>query len=133
MNAYSMSMNYGEKKGNSGGELVPIAGDDVTSKDLVIKLACKMGFQGVDIGPLRNSLQLELQNKKTFQDWFFPVIITAIFVLFNYIWVFFMYFYFPKKPHTFEKVYSIIRTKFFYYVIKKFICLQSFDLISIRF
>ena len=107
-----MSMNYGDKKGNSGGELVPIAGDDVTSKDLVIKLACKMGFQGVDIGPLKNSLQLEFQNKRIFHDWFFPVIITALFVLFNYIWVFFMYFHFPKKTHTFEKVKLITETTF---------------------
>lgn len=101
VNAYTMSVDHGEKKGNS--ETVPIAGNDLSSKDQVIKLANRIGFQGIDVGLLKNSLKLELSNKKTFDDWHYPIIWTALFVLFNLIWVFIMYFFFPKKPHTFEQ------------------------------
>jgi predicted dinucleotide-binding enzyme len=101
VNAYTMSANYSEKKGNT--ETIPIAGNDKVSKEEIIKLANRIGFQGIDIGPLKNSLQLELSNIKTFNEWHYPIILTALFVLFNLIWVFFWYYFFPKKPHTFEQ------------------------------
>lgn len=102
VNSYTMStFNYGENKGNV--ECIPFAGNDIESKNLVIKLAQRLGFQGFDVGPLAQSLKLELTNKKTFVEWIFPCLLTFLFVIFNLVWMFLFYFLFPKKPHTFEK------------------------------
>jgi metalloreductase STEAP3 len=99
VNAYSMGAN--EIKGNI--ETIPIAGDDFESKNYVAKLCNKIGYQVNDVGGLKKSLDLEISNKKTFEDWYYPSIMSILFVLINFVWVFWIYFWFPKKPLTFQK------------------------------
>jgi predicted dinucleotide-binding enzyme/DMSO/TMAO reductase YedYZ heme-binding membrane subunit len=82
---------------------ISIAGDDLESKELLKLLCSKLGFIGVDIGPLKNALQLEQSNIKTFEEWKSPFLNSSLFLLFNFIWIFLIYFYFPKKTHTFSQ------------------------------
>ena len=65
INAYSMSAN--EIKGNI--ETITIASDDFESKEYVAKLCNKIGYQANDSGKLKKSLELEMSNRKTFEDW----------------------------------------------------------------
>jgi predicted dinucleotide-binding enzyme/DMSO/TMAO reductase YedYZ heme-binding membrane subunit len=102
VNAYSMSSaGYAEIKGSV--ESIPLAGDDLRSKEQVIKLCSRIGFQGVDVGGLKNALELELSNRSTFSEWYYPSVLSLAFFLFNFVWIFAIYYLFPKKPHTFQK------------------------------
>ena len=100
INAYSMSAN--ETKGNNI-ETIPIAGDHFDAKECVTKLCNKMGYQANDVGSLLKSSYLELANKTTFSAWYYPSLMSLLFVLFNFVWIFMWYFWFPKKPMTFAK------------------------------
>jgi predicted dinucleotide-binding enzyme/DMSO/TMAO reductase YedYZ heme-binding membrane subunit len=83
---------------------VPIAGDSGKAKEAVVELCAKIGLRAYDIGSLNQSaLKLEVTNKKTFNDWYYPSLISIGFFLFNFVWIFFNYFLFPKSPVTFEK------------------------------
>jgi predicted dinucleotide-binding enzyme/DMSO/TMAO reductase YedYZ heme-binding membrane subunit len=82
---------------------IPIAGNDQEAKELVINLCSKLGFSGVDVGPLKNARRLEQANRNTFEEWKLPFLNSAIFLVFNFGWIFLIYFYFPKKPHTFAQ------------------------------
>jgi metalloreductase STEAP3 len=101
VNAYSMGSDQTEKKGNV--EIVSIAGDDAQSKDQVVKFSSKIGFQACDVGPLRNALELELANQRTFPDWLYPSILCIAYSMFNFLFVFTFYYFFPKKPHTLQQ------------------------------
>lgn len=98
INAYSI-MQYNQQNIDK----VSIAGDNLESKEMVKMLCSKLGFIGYDVGPLTNALQLEQSNKKTFDEWTSPFFNSSVFLLFNFIWIFLIYFYFPKKPHTFNQ------------------------------
>jgi predicted dinucleotide-binding enzyme/DMSO/TMAO reductase YedYZ heme-binding membrane subunit len=88
---------------------VPIAGDEATSKDSVIQLCRKIGFEAYDYGSLKNSaLKLEVSNMRTFSSWYRPSMISILFYFFNLIWMFWNAFFFPRKPHTFDEYLSKI-------------------------
>lgn len=99
MNAYSMSSN--EIKGNI--ETIPIAGNDSESKDDVKKLCSQIGFQGLDVGSLKNAYKLERSNDSTFNEWKYPSLICILFLITNFCWTFAMYYFFPKKQKKFSK------------------------------
>ena len=99
--AYSMSSC--ELKGNNE-TIVPICGDDIKSKERLTKLCNRINLRINDIGKLeKNAYYLESLNDTTFLEWQLPSLNCILFVLFNFVWIFVFYFYFPKKPHTFEK------------------------------
>ena len=99
LNAYSMSSNV--VKGNI--ETIPLASDDLESKEYIMKLCSQIGFQAIDMGGLKNSNQLELANNSTFVEWKYPSLICILFLITNFVWTFFMYFLFPKRPKSFGK------------------------------
>lgn len=104
--AYTLSSSGESKESLTSGlnQTVPIAGDDFKSKESVIQFCNKIGFRAYDVGSLNGAaLKLELVNKKTFNDWYYPSLMSLLFFLFNFAWIFFNYYFFPKKPHTFEK------------------------------
>ena len=84
-------------------EQVPIAGDNQNARDRIIKLSNQIGMQGVDAGDLKNAYKLERSNKLTFNEWKLPTLICVCFVLLNFVWTFFWYYLFPKKPKVFAK------------------------------
>jgi predicted dinucleotide-binding enzyme/DMSO/TMAO reductase YedYZ heme-binding membrane subunit len=77
-------------------KLVPIAGDDRTAKRAVIDMCANIGYTAHDIGSLSSALKLEIANKRTFSEWYYPSLITLLAFLFNEIYIFVHYFYFPK-------------------------------------
>jgi predicted dinucleotide-binding enzyme len=94
---------------NSYNKFVPIAGDDFMSKHSFIHLCNKIGFKAYDYGSLKSSaLKLELSNRKTFSNWFYPSIISIVFYLVNFGWMFWNAFFFPRKPHTLSEYISKI-------------------------
>ncbi len=94
-------MSSNETKGSI--ETVPIAGDDPESKDDVKKLCSKIGFQGLEVGSLKNAYKLERSNDSTFNEWKYPSLICILFLIINFCWTFAMYFFFPKKQKKFSK------------------------------
>ena len=61
----------------------------------------KIGYEANDIGDLKQATKLEYSNESVFSEWFYPSIFSLLFFLFNFIWVFIHYYYFPKKEKTF--------------------------------
>lgn len=101
ISAYSMESSFSVQKSI---ETVPIAGGSVQAKDHLIRFCTQIGHQAYDAGSLESAaLKLELMNNETFRDWQKPTLVSALFLLFNFVWIFVWYFYFPKKPHTFEQ------------------------------
>ena len=96
INAYSMLNNNNLIPKDGIMDKIPIASDDQDSKELTKKLCNRLGFEGVDIGPLRNALLLEKSNIKTFEEWKYPFLLSSLFFAFNFVWIFTIYFYFPK-------------------------------------
>jgi predicted dinucleotide-binding enzyme len=101
VNSYSIGSNIDNEKPKI--ETIPLAGDDHESKEYIIKFCNRIGFQAFDVGLLRNAFKLETLNKKTFTDWYYPSILSILFTIFNFIWIFVNYFIFPKNSITFEK------------------------------
>jgi predicted dinucleotide-binding enzyme/DMSO/TMAO reductase YedYZ heme-binding membrane subunit len=96
---------YNKESLTSGfNQSVPIAGDCDTAKQAVIEFCTKIGLRAYDIGSLSQSaLKLEITNKKTFDDWYYPSLISIGFFVFNFVLIFFNYYIFPKSPVTFEQ------------------------------
>lgn len=42
-------------------------------------------------------------NATVFTDWYFPSLISSLFLVANFIWIFFHYYYFPKKAKPFQQ------------------------------
>lgn len=102
VSAYSMeSTSFSEQKQTI--ETIPLASDSTEAKEHLKKLCNQIGYQAYDAGSLRAaSFKLEQINGETFAGWLVPSIITLLFVAFNFVWIFFWYFWFPKKPQTFD-------------------------------
>ena len=84
--------------------VVPICGNEASAKTSVIDLCHKIGLRAYDLGQLSDSsLKLELTNRKTFDTWFYPSISTIVIFFGTFIWIFFINFFFPKKPITFSQ------------------------------
>ena len=82
--------------------VVPLCGNEASAKTAVIDLCHKIGLRAYDLGQLSDSsLKLELTNRKTFDSWYYPSLISLGFLAFNFTWIFLNYYFFPKKPHTF--------------------------------
>ena len=101
INAYSMGVDSTQIQGSV--KSVQICSDDFESKQKVIQLCTKIGFNGLDFGPLQNARTLENSNLIAFPDWYYPSVLSLLFLAFNFVWVFFLYFYFPKNTQTFQK------------------------------
>lgn len=104
INAYSLSSTYDSPTKANLANLefrVPIAGDTMQAKKKLIDLCADVGILAYDYGDLQDSFSLEKVNSTTFLEWKEPSLISFGFFAFNLIWVFLIYFYFPKKPHTF--------------------------------
>ena len=97
LSAYSMEEESEQK------QTVALAGDSDEAKEQLTKLCNRIGFQAYDAGSLRGgSYRVEQANGETFAGWLVPSIITLLFVTFNFVWIFFWYFCFPKKPQSFD-------------------------------
>lgn len=48
-------------------------------------------------------MKLEDSNTTVFSEWLYPSIFSFLFFIFNFVWIFIHYFYFPKKQKTFVK------------------------------
>lgn len=97
VDAYSISFESGEKGSNE--LIVPICGDDLKSKEILSKLCSRLNIKTNDIGKLEhNALYLEKLNKETFIEWQMPSFICILYFIINFIWMFFHYYMFPKKP-----------------------------------
>ncbi|CAF0821187.1 unnamed protein product [Brachionus calyciflorus] len=109
VNAYALSTFVDEPSKNNLSNLefrIPIAGSDEKSKEFVRNLLSQIGIEAYDYGDLEDALELEQVNMTTFHEWKLPSLISFGFLLFNFIWIFLIYFYFPKKPHTFYEYLS---------------------------
>lgn len=107
INSYSFSsfLDSDDKSNLTSLDLtVPIAGDDQKEKQKVIDFCASIGLRAYDIGDLeKGALKLELSNKQTFADWQSPSLWSFLFFIFNFVWIFIIYFLFPKKPQTFQE------------------------------
>lgn len=109
INAYSLSSSFASptKANLANVEFrVPVAGDSMIAKQKLIDLCSQVGILAYDYGNLQDSFTLEKANSSTFSEWKIPSLISFGFLAFNFIWVFLIYFYFPKKPLTFYEYLS---------------------------
>lgn len=77
---------------------VPICGDNLDVKQRFQVIIKNMGFQTSDIGDLRMARTLENLNVQSFTDWYWPSVTSLLFLAFNFIWIFYHYYIFPKTP-----------------------------------
>ena len=92
-----------EQKGNNNEINVPICGDNLESKQSVTLLCNRINLKANDIGLLKlNALKLEKLNQTTFIEWKIPSLISLIFLLFNIVWIYIHYYFFPKKSNYLE-------------------------------
>ncbi|RNA19612.1 Metalloreductase STEAP2 [Brachionus plicatilis] len=106
INAYSLSNPFESPTKANLANLefrVPVAGDSEQAKQKLIDLCAQVGILAYNYGDLQDSLQLEKTNSTTFSEWKIPSLISFGFLAFNFIWVFLIYFYFPKKPQSFSE------------------------------
>lgn len=103
--AYSISgPDFFTKHELTTSHVIPIAGDDVESKKAVSDLCHKIGYGCQDTGSLSQSaLKLELLNVSSFDDWYYPSLYSILFFIISWLVIFLNYYYFPKKPTTFEQ------------------------------
>lgn len=84
--------------------IVPLCGNCTHAKSAVIDLCHRIGLRAYDFGKLDGpSLKLEFTNRKTFESWYSPSMLSLAFLAFNFTWIFINYYLFPKKPHTFKE------------------------------